>query len=700
VILRALPAALLGLSLWSGPAPRLEEGLWPFDKVPPALAKARALDEGWLHHLRRAAVKLPGGSGAFVSGEGLVLTNHHVVRRWLQQASDATRDLVKDGFVAADRRAELPLPGLTLRTLESMVDVTAQVNRAVKRGMTPTQALHARRVAFAAVKQELQERTRLVCEQVSFHGGAQYWIYGYRRHDDVRLVLSAEQQVAFFGGLATNFAYPRHALDAALLRVYDQGQPLRPPHFLRLAVEPARPGDQAFVAGHPGRTQRRETLAQMHFSRDVALPWRLAELERRERVLRAFADRSPEHARQVRTMRTAIANGIQKFTAWLAYLNDPDVMADLAIQERQLKAAMGRRKDLARLRGSFRRIEHVLAHLERRYAEYQLLTTGDSLLLSQGLLLHRLAVEPAKASADRLPEFQDAYLPAQRDEVRADVPIHRELERHILTAQLDHLVRVLGERHPFVRTLLCGRTPEALATWATEGTRLHDRQARIQLLEGGPRAIQACNDPYLVLARRIDPLFRTKRAWVDEDINASLSEHLARLGRARFALEGGGLYPDANGTLRLSFGVLPTEAGAAAPTTFGDLAVLAGQEGEAWQLPSRWREALPRLSPRTPLNFVCRADVASGSSGSPVVNARGHLLGMVFDGNYACINGQFRYDTSDTQVICLDLRALLEALRVVYGAPHLAEELQAPPTGLQNTPKALAEALPRPRRIR
>ncbi len=696
----AVALAAVALPLVAGTLPRPEEGLWPFDRLPAALAKSRAVDGPWLEHLRRSAVKLPWGSGAFVSRDGLVITNHHVVRRWLQQVSKADRDLVKDGFVAPDRGSELRIPGLTARTLEAMEDVTAQVNRAVKAGMDETAALHARRVAFAAIKQEVQERTQLACEQVTFHGGAQYWIYGYRRHNDVRLVMSAEQQVAFLGGMTTNYAFPRHALDLAFLRIYERERPYQPAHFLGLAHTAPQAGEMTYIAGHPGRTQRRETLAQMQFNRDVSLPWRLAELERQERVLRDFADRSPEHAREVRTMRGAIENGLQKYQSWLSYLNDPEVMGDLATHERALRDAMAKRKDLSRHLSSFGRIERALATLKARYAEYQLFSTGDSCLLSHGLLLHRLAVEPRKPSAERLPEYQDAYLAAQQEEARSTAPINQGLERHILLNQLIHTRKVLGASHPFVKALLCGRTPEALVEWAVTGSRIHDPAFRIALLDGGPRAIHASRDPFLVLARKLDPLFRTKREWVDRDIHATLSEHLARIGKVRFSVQGQELYPDGNGTLRLSFGVLPVVGEARTRTTFGEMQALAAKGGEGWALPPRWQSRANRLTPGTPLNFVCRADVASGSSGSPMVNGKGELIGLVFDGNRACLNANFNYDAETNLVIGLDTRAILEALGRIYEMPALVAELQAPATGIQNTPGAFAEVLPRPRGIR
>lgn len=701
-VLRSLPAAvaaILLLPLAAGSLPRPEEGLWTFDRLPTALAKARAVDGPWLEHLRRSAVKLPGGSGAFVSGDGLILTNQHVVRRWLQQLSGPQRDLVKDGFTAPDRAAELPIPGLVARTLEAMEDVTAQVNRAVKPGMDESTALHARRVAFAALKQEMQERTKLACEQVLFHGGAQYWIYGYRRHTDVRLVMAAEQQIAFFGGTAANFTFPRHAVDVAFLRVYEQDRPYHPPHFLRLAATAPKPGDLTFVAGHPGRTQRRETLAQMQFNRDVALPWRLADLEHQERVLRDYADQSPEHARQVRTMRSAIENGVQKYTAWLTYLNDPDVMADMAVDERTLRETMAKRKDLARHLGSFRRIEGALRTLKARYTEYQMLSTGDSTLLSLGLLLHRLAVEPPKPSADRLPEYQDAYLPAQREEARSTAPVSLELERHILLAELRQARHALGANHPYVKALLGGRTPEALVEWAISGTRIHEPAFRAELLDAGPKAILASKDPFLRLARILDPLFRTKRAWVDRDINATLTEHLARIGQARYAAEGCRLYPDGNGTLRLSFGALPEGSEAGTRTTLKDLLDEAAKGGEARSLPPRWKARASLLDGAVPLNFLSGADVASGSSGSPVVNNAGDLLGIVFDGNLSCLNAHFHYDAEGNRVIGLDVRAILEVLAKVYEMPALAAELVAPGSSRPKPPLAHASFHPPARRI-
>lgn len=699
--IRRLPLLLAALLAWAGPSP--DEGLWTFSDVPANALKARygwAPDRAWLDHVRRASVKLPGGSGAFVSREGLILTNQHIARRWIQPLGTPERDLLKEGFVAADRPQEIPLPGLVVQTLEAMEDVTDQVNRASRGIQDEGERLRARRLAFARITAEVQARTRLSCERVTFHQGGQYWIYGYRSHADVRLVMVPEMQAAWFGGDHDNFTFPRYAFDMALLRVYDQGQPYRPPHFLAWNPAGAKEGDLTLVAGHPGRTLRQDTVAQMIFSRDVALPLRLAASRRVEAALKAFADRSPDHERRVRVQLQSAANTTKRIEGWLQGLRDGEAMARLERHEQTFRSRTGAGP-------SFQAIEAALKRWRSRYRESQLVSTGDSTLLWHALQLMRLGDELPKPSDQRLPDYQDAYLDDLKERILRRTPIDLEVEDEVIAVQVDLVREHLGARHPFHRALVgSGRVP-AFRT-ALARTTLQDPDVRARLLAGGPKAIRACRDPLLQLLRRIDPHFRELRAWMDREVNASFTEHLARLARARFQQDPGA-YPDANGTLRLSFGpVAPFQKGLGRETrpftTFLGLLDRADgwsgtkAEGNPWALPPRWQARRDRLDKSIPLNFAHAADAVGGSSGSPVVDRAGALLGLLFDGNFANLTGTYYYDGRCNRAISLDARAILEALRKIYDAPHLVEELLAPAEPSQNTPTTLALRLPSPKR--
>lgn len=676
-----LPTLALTASLGARPAP--DEGMWAFQAIPTAALKARhgwAPDGPWLHQLRRSAVKFPGGSGAFVSRDGLVLTNQHVARRWIERAGTPERDLLAQGFVARDRASEVPLPGLVLQVLELMVDVTTEVNRATA-AAPPEARLQARRVAFARLRKFHQERTGLACEQVVFHRGGQSWIYGYRRFSDVRLVMVPEAQMAYFGGDPDNFTFPRFALDMCLLRVYHRGQPWCPPHFIPWSREGARRGDLTLVAGHPGRTLRQDTLSQMRFSRDVVLPWAIKYKQFITEALTAHAAVSEEAARSVRVPLQSAQNSLKRHQAWLKGLRDEAAMARIAADERRLRQRLMKLPDPPR--GSHGAITRALRAYRGRHVETQLVSTGESTLLDWALQLVRLGDELRRPSEERLPDYQDAYLPDLRGRLAQATPTDPALEAACLRMHRDLLRRELGPRHPYTRLWKEPDLAELVAQ-----SRLADPAFRRDLLARGPAALRNCKDPLMEFARRLDPSFRDLRAWMDHAVFAPFTEHLSRLARARFEVDPG-IYPDANGTLRLSFGPLagPLRQGREQPAFTTFLGLYDRADGWAgrpratnpWALPGRWVAKRPLLDPATPLNFVHAVDAVGGSSGSPVVDTRGHLVGLLFDGNLASLTGNYYYDGRSNRAISVDVRAMREALAKVYDAGHLLDELDLPP---------------------
>lgn len=687
---RSFALPLLALVL-AGTSLRAEEGMWTFDNLPTKQIKAKygwAPDQAWLDHVRLSALRFPGGSGSFVSADGLVLTNHHVGRGWIQRVSDKDHDYVKNGFSAPTRKQEIKVPGLEVVTLMAMDNVTDRVNKAVKPGMPEQEAQKAREVEIEKIKQEMQLKSGLTCEYVNLYQGGEHWIYSYQKHTDVRLVFAPEQQIAFFGGDYDNFTFPRHNLDFSIFRVYENGKPYHPKNFLHWTHGGLKAGDLTFVTGHPGRTSRQDTVAQMTFARDFAIPQRLASLEQYKEALLGYAKTSPEAARQVNTQIFGIENSLKAINGYLSGLKDVDAMARIQKAEQELRTKVGQDPVLKAEAGdSWDRIAQVMPKAKALAKESAYVNTAHSTLLGYGLALVRIAEEGAKPSDQRLPEYSDANLANTKRRLGIQAPFFPAQETFLFTRGLEEAEKELGADHPYVKAMLDGKTPAQVAQAAVAGSKLADPKVRMALLAGGMPAIEKSTDPMILLARKLDPLGRELRKKQEDEITSVISENASRIAKVRFAVYGKSTYPDATFTLRLTYGPVegyPGNGTLIQPfTTFGGLfdrydgwgGNAAKAHDGAWELPKRWVEKRKALNMSTPFDFVHAVDIIGGNSGSPVVDKKGELVGLIFDGNIESLPGNYFYDEKVNRGVSVDARAITEALRKVYGAGALADEL-------------------------
>ena len=682
---RALTLSSLALLL--AVAVRADEGMWTFDNLPIQKMKAKygfAPDQAWLDHVRQSAVRFSnGGSGSFISADGLVLTNHHVGHDFIQAVGDKDHDYVKNGFLAGERNQELPTSGLVLHALVSMENVTAKVDAAVKPGLDDKAAAKARHEALGALVAEEKKASGLTCEPVVLYQGGELWIYRYKTFTDVRLVAAPEYDVAAFGKDWDNFSFPRHDLDFSLFRVYEDGKPYQPKHFLKFSEKGAAYGDMTFVVGHPGRTSRLETLAQMEAKRDALNPQRIRSMERRMKAMRAFAAESPENERQVSAQLMGLGNGLKVMNGETDGLKDGEAMNAVADREKELKARVAKNPKLQALAGqSWRKIAEAMEHQKAIAKETATVNARHSELLALALEVVRLTEEAAKPEAQRQKDFKAEKIKAR---VQDSAPPAKDKETRLLADGFTELLEELGPRHPFVKAALGGKSAAEAAKALVEGTRIADPAFRTQLLAGGSKAVRASQDPAIALARVLAPLMQKLKAQQD-GIAAVVAEHGARIAKARFAVYGKETYPDATFTLRLSYGRIETfpSAGTLAQpwTTFGglyDRAAGWGPKAEeaSWVLPPRWIERRTKLNPDTPYNFLSTNDIIGGNSGSPVVNKAGELIGLAFDGNIESLPGRFYYDGRVNRCLNVDSRALLEALDKVMDAGHLVREITA-----------------------
>lgn len=659
-----------------------DEGMWLVNQPPVQMLQSRygwAPSGEWLEHVQKSCVRFnTGGSGSIVSAEGLVLTNHHVGSDMIAKLSTPRNDLLELGFRAKSRDHELKCPDLELNVLWTIEDVTDRVKSAGE-GMAPAEANAARRKMMATIEKEARDRTGLDCQVVTLYQGGRYHLYSYKRYTDVRLVFAPEQQIAFFGGDTDNFEYPRFNLDFCLFRIYDNGRPLRPEHYLRWS-EGAKEGDLALVLGHPGRTSRQYTVDHLKFTRDEALPERLKDLALREVQLQAFCGRSAEMNRIGKDDLFGVANGRKAISGQIAGLLDPALFARKQEEENRLRA-------FAASKGlSGDDPWEVIAQAQKMNRESAVRRGAiggvfRSTLSGAALHLVRLADELPKPGAERLREYRETALPSLYLSLYSEEPVYEELEIDRLAAALQNLAFKLGADDPTVVKALAGKSPRERAAELVAGTRLMSVGERRRLAEGGSAAIGSSDDPMIHLARELDGESRALRKAYEDEVEAREREGYAHIAELKFEQEGDSVYPDATFTLRLSFGAVKgwVEDGREVPA-FTTLAGLYQRHAERkglppFDLPARWVERKRRLDLGTPFNFVCTADIIGGNSGSPVVNTKGEVIGLIFDGNIHSLVGNFVFDERLNRAVAVDSRAIVEALRRMYDAKDLATEI-------------------------
>ncbi len=685
-----LTAALLLLGVLLPAAAPADEGMWTFDNPPAAqLAERHGFTAApqWLDHLRLAAVKVGwGGSGSFVSPEGLLLTNAHVARGQQQKLSSAEADYVKDGFLAATRADELPCPDLEVTVLDSYEDITARVLGAIKAGMTDQEAQEARRAVIAAIEKESLEATGLRSDVVKLYHGGEYWLYRYRSWTDVRLVFAPEEAAAYFGGDDDNFTFPRHDLDMALFRVYEDGAPVASPAWLRLDTDGARDGDLVFVAGHPGSTDRLYTMAELAALRDHGYPRREEYLDEALAAIRTYADRGPEQARQVGGLLMGMLNGRKAGGGEYQGLLDPVIWAKKQRDEDDFRARVAADPDLqARYGQAWTMIEQAEQAAAARREQTEGRSLGRFGLAGTALSLVQYVVESQKPDAERMGGFHDAELRRQAFRLFSPAPVYPELEEFLLERTLARMLDKLGPDDEFARLCLAGRTPAERAADLIAGTALADPAARRALVEGGPAALAASTDPLVVLARDLEPIVREQHDWQEANVRSLKAAAGEMLGAARFAVYGKTAYPDATGTLRLSYGLVTgypmNGTRAPAVTTFHGLYDRAFSFGlqEPFNPPARFLERVGSLDLTAPLNFVSTCDIIGGNSGSPIVDTEGRLVGLVFDGNIESLVGRFVYDETANRCVGVHAAGIAQALEELYDAGHLVAEMRTAP---------------------
>ncbi|WKL56385.1 S46 family peptidase [Asticcacaulis sp. ZE23SCel15] len=675
-------AATTAFTLMAASSAQAEEGMWTFDNFPAAKVNetyGTKIDAKWLNHIQSAAVRLSNCSASVVSSEGLVLTNAHCVIACAQDLSSPEADYTQKGFFTAARTEEKTCPGQSAEILTGITDITKDINVATS-GLTGeafVKALNAK--ASELEKAGCGTDQTIRCQVISFYQGGEYKLYKYRRYADVRLVFYPEYKSGFFGGDPDNFNFPRYNLDAAFLRVYENGKVVKTPNYLKFNPNAPKENDVTFVAGNPGSTQRLMTVAQLETNRNLMIP--VSQLQRSElrgRIIQ-FMAQSPENKRIGTDVLTSLENGFKVFYGQQLALNNPAVMEAKRAEEAVLKAGMTA-EDKAAFGDPWADIAAAQKDVGDLYFPYFFLESAptNSSLFTTARTIVRLAKEKPKPSTERLPEFADTRLPALEKRLVNPSPVEKPLDQIQLEFRLLKAREYLTANSPVTKLLLGKESPEALAKRLIDGTKLTDIAYRKQLMDGGLAAVQASDDPMIQWALKIDDEALAVRKQYEARVTGPTRIASEKIAKIRFKAYGTSTYPDATFSLRLSYGkVTGWDYRGVKITPFTDIAGLFERATgvEPYELATSWKAAEPNVDKSKVFNYVTTNDIIGGNSGSPVINAKGEVIGAAFDGNIHSLGGAYYYDGTLNRTVVVSSSAIAEALKTVYDRKALLAEL-------------------------
>ncbi len=659
-----------------------DEGIWLVNQFPrDAVKKAYGVDvtDAFLQKLQRASARFNnGGSGSFVSPHGLLFTNHHVGRDCIQKVSTAEHDYIANGFYAASESDEKKCPDLEINILMSIENVTQKVKAADKPGMSPAEINKARRESMSRLEKECSTASGNRCDVVTLYSGGRYDLYQYKKYTDIRLVFAPEESIAAFGGDPDNFNYPRYCLDFSFFRAYENGKPLESKDYFPWSKKGVKDKELTFVSGNPGSTGRLNTLAQLEFFRDVQYPFTLQRHDSVIQALLEFGKTGEERKRISGEALLTAQNSFKAYTGFLAGLRDPQLMGRKKHEEETLRASVDRDPEKKK---DFGAAWDDIAAAYQEYRKFLKPYVLSSPLLSDYFDIARnvlrLPVEKKKPSEQRLREYRDSNLASIEQEVFSEAPINDELEITLIAAYLRLAEKELGPKDPVVAKLVSGATPELAARAFVGNSKLKDVAER-KRLAASAEAVEASSDGMLKLARILDGRNRELRKRFEDRVEAALTTSAARIAQARFAAEGEKAYPDATFTFRISYGSVKgyTVGGKPFPYATVFSGVFDRATGvDPFKLPKSFVDAKSRLNLQTPFNFVSTCDTHGGNSGSPTVNAKGEVVGILFDGNIEGLPNRFVYQDSTARSVHVASQGIVEALRSVYKATRVTREL-------------------------
>ena len=662
-----------------------EEGMWTLDNLPADQLKSLYnfnTTPEWTNHVQMSSVRLANGcSGSFISKDGLVMTNHHCARGCIQNLSNKKNDFITQGFFAKKRRQERVCPAFEVNRLLKISDITKEMLDATE-GKEGKEYSDAKKAKMAALEKSCAEDPKIYrCDTVSLYNGGQYKLYKYRRYSDVRLVFAPEDKIASFGGDPDNFNFPRYSLDMTFLRVYENGKPLANKHWFSWAKDGAKKGDLTFITGHPGRTSRLEPISVLENMRDKKLVDYLIHLSQLRGTLNQFSKINKESARIAKAKLKRVENGYKALRGRLQALQDKKFFAQLIRKEQKLRKTVNNKRRYRKKYGdAWDNIEEALKQQNnmREEINYIAFANYGSDLFGIAQNLVRYADEIKKPSAKRLREFSDAKLPRLKQQLLSPAPIYKSLEKVMMEYSLVKMREHLSPDHSFVKLVLGKKSPAELSRALISKTKLKSLAYRKKLFKGGAQAIKSSKDPMILFALKVDKEARRIRKIYEDKISPVLSKNKEKIAQALFDIYGTKNYPDATFSLRLSYGKVkgfPEKGNFVTPTTEVSGVYKRATGREPFKLPKSWMKSKSKLNPKTKFNFVSTNDIIGGNSGSPVINRKAEIIGLVFDGNIHSLGGAYGYDARQNRAVSVHGDIILESLEKVYEAKSIVNEI-------------------------
>jgi hypothetical protein len=664
-----------------------DEGMWTLDNLPKKNLEEKynfKFTDKWLKNAQLASVRFnDGGSGAFVSPKGLVLTNHHVAMGQLQKISTKASDYVKDGFFTKKFADEIKCPDLELNILVSMEDVTKLVVDASESADTDKEKNEKRKEEIAKIEKASNEKTGLRSDVVELYDGGEYWLYRYKKYTDIRLVMAPELQAASFGGDPDNFNYPRFALDFAFFRVYENNKPIESKNYFKWSKEGARENELVFVFGHPGSTERQKTMSQISYQKDYSFPEYVKLLKYKLNLFREYSQKGKEEKRRAKDYILGMENSLKAIEGELNGLRDKSVLASMQERENKLQKLVSENPELKKEYGEvWNRIDSIQKKMITRNKEFYYRSASNAKLVNIAIKLVRYATELQKPNEKRYEEYRDSNLDSLKFRLLSPAPIYNEIEEMMITNSLQLAVENLGKEDAFVKLALADKEPTELAKSLISKTKLMDVSLRKELLAGGIDAIQKSKDPLIVWAMQIDPILRKDRDWYDDEIESVQAIEGNKLSQLKFKAYGKSTYPDATFTLRMSYGTVKgftDDSTIQIPfkTTYFGLFDRAESfdNKDPFTLSTKIAERKSAINMSKPLNFITTNDITGGNSGSPVINRKGEYVGLIFDGNSYSHVLSYAYTDDKARAVSVHSEGIIEALRSVYKMEKLVLEI-------------------------
>ena len=664
--------------------------MWTFDEIPFDKWENEygfKPTEEWLEDVKMSALQFGNGcSAAFVSADGLIMTNHHCGRGDFPNIQKEGEDLLRDGFYAPTPEEERRVPGLFVDQLILIENITDEIHAAMNEGETENEKIANRDSKIFEIRNRYEMETNLTCRAISFYNGGKYKIYGYKRYNDIRLVMAPDFQIAATGWDWDNFTYPRYELDFAFYRAYDEeNNPVKTDHYFSWSEKGAEENELIFTVGRPGSTKRLISVAQMEYLRDYDYRYRLSLYNELYQVYYELLQTRPEKESELLHRVLSWGNSRKSYAGRLLGLKDPYIMAKKKDFEKELREKIENDEVLSE------KYDFVWNAIDKSLEELKTISpeaTAFTLPRSAQPMYYNIASQLIEYAENmNLPDDEkpDDYTNGNAEKHLENLFPENydcELNEKLLRAHINYLCSVLPEDHWLIQNLVGDKRGDEAVKYLLEKSQISTPEKVKEFIKKCPDDILASGDPFIyLLTSTRDTLFELNLR--KKEISNTIEVMNQLLGEIVFAAHGDKISPDATSSLRISDGVIKEYEynGTIAPgktTYFGmyDRYYSFGQKAYPWGLHERWLNPPAEFDLSVPMGFASTNDIVGGNSGSSMINTKGEVIGIVHDGNLESLAGDFIFIPENNRAVATDSYGLMEALKYIYKTDRLVEELK------------------------